>query len=462
MKISKLIFLFLILISLINLANAAEVAFKSNVVQDVILPGKPAIFDVEITNLGPKGEVKAIITDFNWRKESNYGFYTIDSGDTIKDTFKLYPIGSLAPGKYSVNVRVYATRNPEDFVDYSFIISNVPYKDLVEAKLDYNPQGLSPNKENLVTLKLRNRHALEIKDLNVKVRSEILNQDFVTNLGKEETKDFPFSINLANVKEGDYEFDILSVFENSIVTNSTIPVKVASYSNVKETKKEGFSFLIKTLEIIRVNNGNSVSKEVYAKVLSSFQRVFTTLTPDPSNVEKLDGSYKYTWQFNLNPGDSYFILIKTNYGKPILILLCLILIIYILYRKTGAGLRITKKVLLLKSKEGHIVGLKVLLILKNSGGVLKNLRLTDNIPGLLELPHEYGTLKPSSTKPGIAGSVVVWEIPELIKGEERVIAYKMRSKVTGLGKLTIPRAICRYKDNSGKLYIVKSNQFTLF
>src|SRR3989344_2366293 len=100
----KKILLFLVFLSLINAAYAAEVSFKSAPVQDVILPGKPAIFDVEITNLGPKGEVKAIITDFNWRKESNYGFYTIDSGKTIQDTFKLYPIGNLASGKYSVNV----------------------------------------------------------------------------------------------------------------------------------------------------------------------------------------------------------------------------------------------------------------------------------------------------------------------------------------------------------------------
>lgn len=458
----KKIFLFLIFLSLINVVNAAEVAFKSNPVQDVILPGMPAVFDVEITNLGARGEIKAIVTDFNWRKESNYGFYTIDGGATLKDTFKLFPIGNIAPGKYSVNVRIYATRNPEDFVDYAFIITNVPYKDLVDAKLDYNPQGLAPNKQNLVTLKLRNRHAVEIKDLSAKVRSEILNADFLTNLRKEETKEFPLTVELGNVKEGDYEVSIFSVFKDNIVTNVTTNLKVASSPDIKETKKEEFSFLVKTLEVSRINNGNTVSKEVYTITITSFKNLFTKVSPDPSNVERLDGSYRYTWQFNLNPNDSYFISIKTNYGKPILILMILALLIYFIYRRANAGLKITKKVLLLKSKEGHIAELKVLLILKNSGSTIKNLRLTDNIPGLLELPHEYGTLKPSSTKSGIAGSIVVWEIPELIKGDERVLSYKMKSKVTGLGKLTIPRAICRYKDNTGKIYIVRSNPFNLF
>ena len=461
MRLLKLIFLSMFFLSLFNLVNAAQISVKSNVVQDVILPGEPAIFDVEITNLGLTGEVKAILTDFNWRKESNYGFYTIDSGKTIKDTFKLFPIGSLAPGKYSVNARVYATAKPEDYTDYSFIITLVPYKDLVDASLDYNPRGLNPNKENLVTLKLRNRHAVEIKDLNVKVRSEILNKDIITQLSKEETKDFPFNIELGNVKNGDYEVDIFGVFKDNIVSNITKTIKVASYNDIKETKKEEFSFLIKTLEIKRENSGNSVSTEVYAKTLGSFENLFTKFNPEPIKVEKLDGAYRYEWQFTLNPGDSYFILIKANYGKPILILFALILVIYFVYRKTNAGLRITKRVLVLKSKEGHVAGLKILLILKNSGETLKSLRLTDNIPGVLELPHEYGTLKPNSTKQGLAGSIVVWEISELLKNEERVIAYKMKSKIAALEKVMIPKAVCRYKDKSGKLYVVSSNQFNL-
>jgi hypothetical protein len=461
MKLLKSIFLFLIFLLLLNLVNAAEVSVKAEAVQDVVLPGESAVFNVEITNHGAKGEVKAILTDFNWRKESNYGFYTIESGKTINDVFKFYPVGLLNPGKYSVNVRVYATAKPEDFVDYNFIINVVSYKDLVEAKLEYNPQGLNPNKENLVTLKLRNRNAIELKNLNFKIISEIINQDFVSNLGKEEIKEFPFSLELGNVKEGNYETNILGLFDDKIISNITFIVKVASYSDIKETKREEFSFLVKTLEVNRLNNGNTVSNEIYTKTLSSFEKLFTKVSPEPSSIEKLDGAYKYIWQFTLNPGDSYFILIKTNYGTPILILIALILIIFIVYKNVNKGLTITKKILLLKSKEGNIVGLKVLLILKNSGQVLKSLRLHDNIPGLLELPHEYGTLKPSSTKQGLAGSSVIWEIPELLKGEERVLSYKMKSKVTNLGKLSMPRAVCRYKDKSGKFYIVKSNYFSL-
>lgn len=462
MKTLKIFLFLIILLSSLNLVDASEVAFKSEVVQNVILPGEPAIFNVEVTNLGAKGEVKVIITDFKWRKESSYGFYTIYSGKTIKDTFKLYPIGTLEPGKYSVNARVYATAKAEDFIDYNFIIEIVPYKNLVDATIEYNPLGLSPNKENMITLKLRNRHAIEIKDLNFKIKSEILNKEFTANLGKEEIKDFPFTLKLEDIKEGEYEVDLFGVFNKNIVTEITSKLKVASYPNIKEVKKEEFSFLVKTLEIARINNGNTVSKEVYSKTLTSFENLFTKVSPEPSNVERLDGYYKYTWEFSLNPSDSYFISVKTNYGRPIIIFIILALLIYIVLKTYKRGLSITKKVLLLKSSEGHILGLKILLVLKNSGHTMKHLRLTDNIPGLLELPHEYGTLKPSSTKKGLAGSSVVWEIPELLRGEERVIAYKMKSKMSTLGKLTIPRAVCVYKDKAGKLYIVKSNYFNLF
>ncbi|AJF62224.1 MAG: hypothetical protein QT11_C0001G0066 [archaeon GW2011_AR20] len=458
----KNIFLFLILLLLVNVVQATEVSVEVTPVQDVSLSGRPAVFDIEVRNLGPRGEVKAIVTDFNWRKESNYGFYTIDGGSTIKDTLRLSPTSNVNPGIYSVNVRFYATRDPEDYLDQAFVITVVPYKDLVFATLEHNPQGLNPNKENLVTLKLRNRYKVELTDVVFKVRSEFLNQDFVTNLEMEETKEIPFSVELGNIREGDYEVNIFGLFDNNIVANLTSTVKVASNPDIKENVRDEFSFLVKTSEVSRVNNGNTVSGEVYSRVVSSFERLFLQTSPNPRNIEKLNGAYKYTWQFSLNPNDSYVIMMKTNYGKPILYLIILALIVYLIYNRINVGLTITKKVLLLKSKEGHIVGLKVLLILKNTGQKVKSLRLSDNIPGLLELPHEYGTLKPSSTKTSVAGSTVIWDIPELLKGEERVLSYKMKSKVAGLGNVTIPRAICRFKDKAEKLYIVKSNSFNLF
>jgi hypothetical protein len=451
----------LIFIFLINSTNAditeEAVSVRYNSVEDVVLTGRPAVFDVEITNLKEKGEIKSIVTDSNWRKESDYGFYNLDSGAKIKDIFKFYPIGFLQPGKYSINVRTYSINKPEEFVDTMFIVSVVPYRDLIEAKLDYNPQGLNPNKDNLITLKLRNRQEINLEELDVKIRSEIINQDIKTDISKAESKDFPFNVNLGNIEEGNYEINIFALYNNNIVANITQMVKVGIYSDVKEIKKEEFSFLIKTSEITKQNNGNNVAKEIYTKTFTSFENLFTKVSPEPSNIEKLDGAYKYTWKFNLNPSDSYFILVKTNYGKPVLILLLIILLIYLIYRRNYAGLTIIKKVLLLKSKEGNIAGLKILLVLKNAGNVIKNIRITDTIPGVLELPHEYGTLKPNSTRQGVSGSIVVWEIRELLRGEERVIAYKMKSKVTNLGNLTIPRANCNYKDNSGKFSIVKSN-----
>ena len=461
MKILKIILIFLMLTTLLNFANAADVRVKVTPVQDVALPGSPAVFDIEITNLGGRGEIKAVVTDFNWRKDSNYGFYTIEGGGTIKDTYKISPSGNLNPGIYSVNIRFYATANPEDYLDQGFTISVVPYESLVDVNLEYNPQGLSPDKENLVILKLKNKYKIELDNLNFKLRSEITNQDFVTNLGKQEEKDFPFSVILGNVREGDYEVNVFGLFKDKTIANATRIVKVAAHSDIKESKKEEFSFLVKTSEVSRINNGNTISKEIYTKTVSSFENLFTKSTPEPTSVEKSSGAYKYVWQFTLNPNDSYVVITKTNYGRPILNLLILALLIYVAYGQLNRGLKITKKVLMLKSSEGHIIGLKVLLILKNSGAAIKHIRLSDTIPGLLELPHEYGTLKPSSIKHSVVGSYVMWDIPELIKGEERVLSYKMKSKVTGLGKLNIPRAVCRYKDKDEKLYITRSNSFNL-
>ena len=59
-------------------------------------------------------------------------------------------------------------------------------------------------------------------------------------------------------------------------------------------------------------------------------------------------------------------------------------------------------------------------------------------------------------------SVIVWEIPELSKGEERLISYRLKSKTGHQGKLTIPRATCRYKNKMDKLSLSRSNEVTIY
>ena len=55
----------------------------------------------------------------------------------------------------------------------------------------------------------------------------------------------------------------------------------------------------------------------------------------------------------------------------------------------------------------------------------------------------------------------IWKIPELTKGEERIISYQVDSKITVIGTIALPVCMIRYKNKKGKVVSVKSNPVTL-
>ncbi|MEK6835802.1 MAG: hypothetical protein AABX55_02155, partial [Nanoarchaeota archaeon] len=432
-------------------------------IKNILLPGERAEFEIEIKNFQSfKDDFKLFVTDFNWREEKNIDTYSISPGSSKKDTVKLFPRGILPAGKYSINLRIYSLNDAEVFIDHSVVVEILAYNDLLKADLEFNPQGLDPRKENLVKLNLKNKHEIKLDSLNVQIKNSLFTQEFITSLAEKESKSFDFSITLTDAKEGNYDTLIYIKMDDNILVNKNVPIKVSAYSNVRELKKEESVFLINTLEITRTNDGNTISKEIFTRLVPPLQNTFTKATPNPTKIEKVDNDYKYTWQFDLNPKQSYTILIKTNYRTPLIIFIIVVAVLIFGYNVLRTELSIKKKVLLLKSKEGNISHLKVLLTIKCGHANARNLHLVDNIPGVFEAPGDFITLKPSSVKKGLAGSTLIWEIPEILRGEERVISYKVKSHAPLVGRVRIPRAICRYKNVAGKISIAKSNSVNLF
>ena len=55
---------------------------------------------------------------------------------------------------------------------------------------------------------------------------------------------------------------------------------------------------------------------------------------------------------------------------------------------------------------------------------------------------------------------LIWDLDGLDRGEERIISYVARSKLSIIGKLLLPEAVVEY--HTGRKYVhVKSNKLTL-
>ena len=459
----KILILLLFLISL-NFVYAADINVKNIPVKAVILPGQNAIFDLEITNAQTSSdEIKVVILDSNWQSKAGTDMFEISAGKKATERLTLFPLGFLNSGVYAINLRLISTKDSSVFTDHQLVVTVVGYKELLETSIETNPQGIDPRKENLVKLVVRPRYNIDLELVNIHLENSLFTRDISTSINGLQDFEDEFTVKLdPNTKEGNYNTKILVKYNNEILVDGIEELKVFSYADIKDTVTEETKFLVKEKTLNRINNGNSDSSEVFTTTLSGFKKLFTKFDPQPTGVEKTDEGYVYEWRFVLQPKENYTIKVSTNYRTPLLWLLIIVLAAYLSYKYLRIELFMHKKVLSLKTHEGGLAGVKVLLHIKNNGATVKNLHIMDNIPNDLEIPHEYMTLKPTSIRKGMTGATIIWEIPELLKGEERVISYKLKPKTMNVNRLVFTKAICRYKNSLGKLSVSRSNEVTVY
>ena len=77
---------------------------------------------------------------------------------------------------------------------------------------------------------------------------------------------------------------------------------------------------------------------------------------------------------------------------------------------------------------------------------------------IIKKPVEFGIVKPASFRHEMGEGIFTWNLEGLVRNEERVISYKIKSDIKVIGKMHIPVAIGRYRTKTGNLVTVKSNK----
>lgn len=446
----------LLLPLLLPVAHAA-LSVTEEAEKNIILPGEGAAYFLELHNAGEKDSFGLTVTDTNWRLKGKSNV-DMEAGQKQRVKIELIPFGTLKPGSYSVNIRLYS-KSTAEIVDKPLVVNYVAFSDLVEARLEYNPAGLDPRRENLVKVHLRNKNNIPLDNLKMKLESSLFSDERSMSLLPLESRDEELRVSFTDfIEKGSYEVKMLITMGDKTLVDRAEKVAVGFYNDVTEDSVVEEKFLRKTIRMVRENRGNTVSDEEFSVRLSSFEKTFTSAHPLPSNVEQKDGLYYYTWVFKINPGDSYMIEVKTNYLRPLLILLLVILLGVFGYWMFKKDVLLEKKVLTIKSGEG-ISEMKILLIVKNRGAAMKHFQVVDKLPKIIKKPAEFGVVKPASFRHTEMGEgVITWSLENLVRGEERVISYKVKCDVHVVGRLHIPIAILRYRNKAGNLVIVESNR----
>jgi len=313
------------------------------------------------------------------------------------------------------------------------------------------PEYIDPRESVFVTVKLENQNLLNLSNLIFRVTSSIDEFDFekemeLLPLGK---KILELNYSLYHLQEpGDYLVTFEVIKQGEVIGSVEKGAYISTIPPSFDEKKSTGGYLLKKVETKKITSKSNVETTQTLKIPVSFLKDLFVSTQPRGKAVVEDGQRYIAVDVKLKPGEEKEILIITNYRILVYILAVILILLGIHYRYKSP-LKIRKGVSDVDAREGGVSELKVTLeITSDSKRPIKNVTITDYIPNIADIQKEFGegTIKPSRVfKHAAKGTVLKWEIDEIAPGEDRLINYNIKSKLSVVGQFDMPRAKVEFK-----------------
>ncbi|MBN1157503.1 hypothetical protein JXA85_07820 [Candidatus Woesearchaeota archaeon] len=442
-----------------------------------ILKNETAQFNLVLHN------EKKIIDDFDISSKDvlNWDIYTMPRSDYRVEVFPessravqlfIRPLGHISAGIYEVRVNIKSLRTNTQ-LQRSFVIEVNPdspsageYVPTIKSSVEV-PRTVLPGEKFMFKLNLRNLMPIQMNDVRVTLKSSLVSHERTVNLapGEETSLEFETQLNKHTAPQSDMIGGKIYFVKNNITYIWDIDRKqfeVGKLELFKESRTE-IKKRLRSSELITVTNeGNVETGYGVLTKIRFFDFLFAKTSPKAVSVEGTERNFR--WEIRLKPGDSLTVGVIRDYTLlPVLCFAILVVIVgYFVFR---SPILIRKSAHVIETEKEGINELKVKIHLQNrTARNFETVKLLDRIPKIIEVAKEFhlGTLKPDKilrhpTKP----TMIVWNIPTLESYEERIITYKIKSKLSIVGGLTLPAAYVKYSGKRGKEQTVFSNRFDL-
>jgi len=446
--------LWLVLVVLLSSIAFAEEAFNARIEPNevAIRQDQTAEFNLTITHTSPEIKTFEIYSENVIWDVRVQDALRVEPSQLFSTKLFVRPL-NVNPGTYLVplTVKQVGTNIKQENDILLEIRSLVPpeqsYLPAVRGEV-YMQDDLDPRDELKIRVLLQNQNRRELKEVDVKIRSKTINQDYTASLGPMEKKELKFMVQMSPFtppqndlirvsvivpeKDRGYRFDL-----------DPVPLEILDYTNFKEEIKTEDGFLKTTYLVTLSNDGNVRHQDQYIVKSSFFKNIFVTTVP---RAEKLKGNL--VWDLDLKSDESELIMYTFNF-QPILIIAIALVVLLVSYYVFRSPVVLRKTATVIATKEGGISELKVIIeIVNRSKKPIKHIKLIDNVPRIAQLAkeHDIGMLKPDKVvKHERKGTLVKWIIDGVDPGEERVISYKVKSNLSILGGVTLPSAAAKFE-----------------
>ena len=183
------------------------------------------------------------------------------------------------------------------------------------------------------------------------------------------------------------------------------------------------------------------------------------MTTQPrAETVKENSNYYLLWDVKLNSGKSFEVYTYENYRSiPVIILLAIaVLILYFLFR---SPIIVRKSIANIGLTDGGISEAKVVIRVKNrSSKPIASIEVMDNLPHIAHVEKDLsiGSMQPHAIlKHPKKGLMIKWTVETLEPGDERVLSYRMKSRLSILGEFNLPAATARC--HVGKRVIISNS-----
>ncbi|MDO8528910.1 MAG: hypothetical protein Q7S06_03400 [Nanoarchaeota archaeon] len=436
-------FLLLILITPSILAVSLKVERVSQDDVMILGLGKPATFDLKITNLAGGGDSFTFYSFFGIETLPKGTIY-LGSMETKEVQFGIYPRDDLKQRGW-VNFEYFIKGS--DGEQKEVMKTNIlDLKDVFEVGSNEFDSSSSS-----IKVYIKNKVNFNFGEITAKFSSPFFNFEKTFTLDKKETQEFDVQLNKEDYKKllaGFYTVKA-EASVNGKETTSEGTIKFVE-KNILTSKENRFGLIINTLTIKKINEGNVVAPTETIINKNIISRLFTNFNIEPDRVERKGLIVTYVWVEEVAPGDTLEITAKTNWILPFLIIVLIFIIIGLtkLYSRTSLVLK--KRVSFVRAKGGEFA-LKVS-ILVQAKKFVERVNITDRLPPLVKLHERFGAEQPKRIDRGR----IEWSFDKMESGETRILSYVIYSKVGVLGRFALPRTTAFYS-REGKTHEAESN-----
>lgn len=407
---------------------------------------EPATFDLKITNLGSGDD----FTFYSFFGSSMHpkGTVHINQGETKDVQIKIYPSADFKE-KGFVNFEYFIKGSSGEEMSEWLTVKIIDFdSDIFEIS-----SGEVDPTSSTMNIYLHNRVNFNFEKLNVKFSSAFFDFDESFSLGPNEKKVFNVKLNKEDFKKlmaGFYTMTAeIEAGDQKTKTEGTI--KFVEKDIVTTTKKT-YGFIINTLLVQKANEGNVVASSETVVRKNIISRLFTTFNTEPNYVERMGLAIYYTWNRDINPGETLEIRTRTNWLLPFIILLLVIASVVIAKQYSKTSLVLKKKINFVNAKGGDFA-LKVSIFV-HAKDYIQKVNITDRLPSLVRIYERFGGDAP--TRVDEKNRRIDWQFARLEAGEKRVLSYIVYSKIGVLGKFALPAATAVF-EKEGKVHESQSN-----